>query len=139
LKIRGEEENFLQLVAQIVGFEKELKEHLVLGFSKLLAATDHLGAIGTGREGWLPRVLLKAAAEVPRQTRLPLLIRHDFATAGKELPVRLLPVVVRRPNDLVPHILQQLQPSRGVAAVQGEVGDLLLRHLGALVTRHRQA
>jgi len=41
-------------VAQSVGLEKELKEHLALGFTKWLEAMDHLGALGAGWEGCPP-------------------------------------------------------------------------------------
>ena len=44
-------------MVQSVGLEKELKEHLALWFTKLLATMDHLGALGAPLELNSPRFM----------------------------------------------------------------------------------
>lgn len=70
-------------MAQGIGLEEELKEHLPLGITQPAAAMDHPGALGAGREGRPPRVLLEAAAEVPGEPGLVLLVGHDVSAASK--------------------------------------------------------
>lgn len=108
-------ETLLQLVAHGVGLE----EDLALGVGQALAALHHLGALVAGRPAG---VLLEAAAEVPGEPGLPLLVGHDFCAAGEQAPVHLVPAV-GRPGDPVPRVLQQIHPSRVVGTVDREVSD----------------
>lgn len=140
-KLKMGELHLLQLVAQGVGLEEELEEHLVLGDAEPLAAVHHVGDLAAARERGAAGVLLEAAAEVPRQPRLHLLVGHDVAAAGEQPPVRLLPAVAR-PGELAPRVLQQLHRPRVVGPVHQEVGHraVQLQHRGgaALAGRRRR-
>jgi hypothetical protein len=117
-------------VAEGVGLEEELEEDLVLGLGEAPAAVQHGGAVAAVGERRAAGVLLEAAAEVPGEPGLALLVGHDVGAAGEEAGVRLAPAG-RRPLDPAPRVVHE---PRAPGVVPGAVD----REAGAVQPQRRR-
>lgn len=129
-------------MAEGVGLEEELEEDLVLVVGEALAAVQHGGAVVAGGERRAAGVLLEAAAEVPGEPGLALLVGHDVGAAGEEAGVRLAPA--GRRVDPAARVVHEPRATRVVpGAVDREAGgrgaavQLQRRSAGTLGRRPR--
>ena len=109
-------------MAEGVGLEEELEEDLVLGVGEAAAAVQHGGAVRAVGERRAAGVLLEAAAEVPGEPGVELLVGHDVGAAGEEAGVGLGPAG-RRALDPAPRVVHEPRaPGVVPGAVDREAG-----------------